>query len=160
MVEEGGLRVGVEPTIRLHVCCCFITKYICFVIFSFAPYCVQAGNTALLLALAAGHDDAAVTLIENGADVSCKNKVVWLCVGRVLQLSPRTRVLSCHHAATLISSFYCLRMYVRLRAPLVQEEKTALCFAAMKNCKLSLAMLIEKGADVNAADNVRTICFV
>ena len=72
----------------------------------------------------------------------------------------RTRVLSSHLAVTLISSFFCLRMYVRLHAPLVQEEKTALCFAAMKNCKQSLAMLIEKGADIDAVDNVRTICFV
>ena len=80
----GGLRVGVEPTIRLLVCCCFITKYIYFVIFSFAPYCVQAGNTALLLALTAGHDDAAAKLIENGADVSSKYKVVRICVGRRL----------------------------------------------------------------------------
>jgi hypothetical protein len=86
--------------------------------------------------------------------------VVRLCIGRVLQLSPRTRVLSCHHAMTLTSSLFCLRIYVRLRAPLVQDEKTALCFAAMMNCKLSLAMLMEKGADIDAADNVRTLCFV
>ena len=85
-VVEGGSRVGAEPTIRLHVCCCDITKYICFVIFSFAPYCLQAGNAALLLALIAGHDDAAAKLIENGADVSCKYKVVRLCVGRRLVL--------------------------------------------------------------------------
>ena len=46
-----------------------------------------------MLAVKCGHDEAAAKLIEHGADISVKNKVVQLCVRCVLQLSPYTRVM-------------------------------------------------------------------
>ena len=59
---------------------------------------LQNENTSLLLALAAGNDSAAAKLMEQGADISVKTKVVQLCVRRVLQLSPCTRVMPSNHA--------------------------------------------------------------
>ena len=47
-----------------------------------------------MLAVKCGSDGAASKLIEHGADMSVKNKVVQLCVLRVLQLLPCTRVMS------------------------------------------------------------------
>ena len=54
-----------------------------------------------MLAVKCGHDEAAAKLIEHGADISVKNKVVQLCVRRVLQLLPCTRVMSSQHAPHL-----------------------------------------------------------
>ena len=56
-----------------------------------------------MLAVKCGRDEAAAKLIEHGADMSVKNKVVQLCVRRVLQLSSCTGVMSSHHAAYLTS---------------------------------------------------------
>ena len=129
-------------------------------LFFFVVLFFQEGNTVLLLALKWGHDNVAVQLMEHGADIGSKNKVVQLvmCMSRpaaeaqyacdVVPPCSVSNFRGAHRFLLLVHVWFC--------DPLAQAGKTTLHYAAMNNCRESLRMLLEKGAEVNACDEVST----
>ena len=80
-----------------------------------------------MLAVKCGHDEAAAKLIEHGADISVKNKVVQLCLLCVLQLSPCTRVMSSPNKVVQLCVLRVLQLSSCTRVMISPNKVVQLC---------------------------------
>ena len=91
-----------------------------------------------------GHAEVVSLLLEKGADIEAKAEV-RASLMNMLGFVALTQLLTVVYLALPSSSYY----------PLLQDGRTPLHHAAMKGHAEVVSLLLEKGADIQARDEVR-----